>query len=147
MLILVMGVRGAGKTPLAQELASVMGYKFIDSSELYSESIIKKLNNQEMPDEIERKEFLSKVKAVSSKALIGGENVVLSCPALREKDREEILSGGNLFKIIYLENDSVNQKQSEVLEPPREAIRVKGALPIHAQVDVVLQSLSLQFAA
>ena|GEM_PF-4057474 len=142
-----MGVRGAGKTPLAQELASVMGYKFIDSSELYSESIIKKLNNQEMPDEIERKEFLSKVKAASSKALIGAENVILSCPALREKDRVEILSDGDFFKIIYLEHDSENQQQSKSLEPPLDAIKVKAALPIQTQVDIVLQNLTLQFAA
>lgn len=147
MLILVMGVRGAGKTPLAQELASVMGYKFVDSTEFYSDSIVKKLNNNDLLDEHERKEFFANVKLACSKSVLGAENIVLSCPALRENDRREILGEAGSFRIVYLEGESDHQKQMEILEPPKEAIRVKSTLPIQTQVDIILQNLSMQFAA
>lgn len=147
MLILVIGARGVGKTPLAQELASVMGYKFIDSSEFYSDKVLKKLNSQELLDEPERNDFFTKVKSSCSKAINGVENLVISCPALREVDRAEILSDGEHFRIIYLQGESLHQKQLEILEPPSDAIRVKSTLPIQTQVDIILQNLSLQYAA
>jgi gluconate kinase len=152
MLILVMGVRGAGKTPLAQELSRVLGYDFLDSSDLYSDEIKSSfVNGQAISDEV-RAKFLQDVYLKCHDALFGERNMVISCPALRESDRRFILREGGKYEIILLEGttaqDNLSYQLGE-LEIPSSAIRIKAGLPLAVQLDIAINNLRLEgkFAA
>src|SRR5438128_2622551 len=79
VVIIVMGVAGAGKTTIGSALAAELGWKFIDADDLHP------------PPNAETRH--ASLRAIVARAIDRRESLVLACPPLSERNREALRNG------------------------------------------------------
>ena len=98
MKIVVMGVTGCGKTTVGIALAEALGFEFIDSDLLHSDSNKKKMSSGTPLTDSDREPWLQEV----SKALQSHESIVVACSALKKSYRSTIIAGAPTTKFVHL---------------------------------------------
>ncbi len=150
-----MGVSGCGKSSIGRTLAQRLGYRFFDADDFHSPANLDKMR-QEIPlSDEDRIPWLARLRSLLEKESLT-QNVVLSCSALRESYRRQLLDGLPNTEIIHLTGSfdlilqrlkareahfmpaSLLHSQFESLEPPDEAITLDVAA---AQADIVAEIL------
>jgi gluconokinase len=102
VVVIVMGVSGAGKTTVGQRLAAALGWRFRDADDLHSrENIAKMAAGIALTDE-DRAPWLAALREVIRNALASGEDVVLACSALKRSYRERLTVDGARERWVYL---------------------------------------------
>ena len=142
MVVIVMGVTGAGKTTVGRALAESLGWEFHDGDELHSAASKRKMHRGIALDDADRAPWLSAIRKLILVMLSENRSGVVACSALKQSYRDEIVVDPNLVKVVYLKgskeviaerlshrsghfmNPDLLQSQFDTLEEPRDAIVV-----------------------
>ena len=83
MVIVVMGVSGAGKTTLGRALAERLGFRFEEGDDWHDPRSIEKMRRGEPLTDDDRRPWLERLNRAIRAWVAAGEGVVLACSALR----------------------------------------------------------------
>lgn len=101
MVILLMGVTGAGKTTVGQLLAQQLGWKFVDGDEFHPVANVEKMRNGIPLTDADREPWLDALGEVISDAVSSKQNMILASSALKQRYRERLQIGAEV-KLVYL---------------------------------------------
>ncbi len=101
MIVIVMGVTGAGKTTVGRLLAEQMGWEFADGDEFHPPANVEKMRSGISLDDEDRRPWLERLHTEIAQWDAQGRNLVLACSALKRSYRQ-ILSSGPPVKFVYL---------------------------------------------
>ena len=101
MIILLMGVSGAGKTTIGKLLASALGWKFADADDYHSTANIEKMSAGIPLTDADRAPWLESLRALIAGWIAERKNAVLACSALKQAYRDFLLIGPEVC-IVYL---------------------------------------------
>jgi len=141
MIVLVMGVAGAGKTTIGEALAHSLGWLFIDADDYHPPENVAKMKAGIPLEDADRWPWLSRL----NQELKERDQAVLACSALKASYRERLAQGIDDFVTVFLQGDfalinermkgrrhrympaALLESQFAALEPPADAIRVDVA--------------------
>ena len=148
LVVVVMGVTGAGKTTIGSLLAKELGWGFADADTFHSVANIEKMRAGEPLEDADREPWLAALEAHVARLLEHGECGVLACSALRTEYRERLSrpaeSGKGEVRFVYLQISpeeahrrlqsrkghfmppSLVESQFEALEEPQEVLVLDG---------------------
>jgi gluconokinase len=101
MVILVMGVTGAGKTTVGTLLAQQLDWQFLDADDFHPPENIEKMKHGIPLTDADREPWLAAIHKALLDYAAKNQNVVLACSALKQKYREKLAAGLDL-RICYL---------------------------------------------
>jgi len=167
MLIVVMGVTGAGKSTFGERLAERIGLTFYDADDFHPPANKLKMAADQPLNDADRAPWLERLanEAVGWEAAGGA---VLACSALKRSYRERLLSGVRRGRIVYIEVERAElqrrlearrghhefigsftrilDEQFRDLEKPDDAIVVSGDLALGEGVERVARQLLSEMA-
>jgi gluconokinase len=138
MIVLVMGVSGAGKTTIGERLAQRLGWRFIEGDDYHPSENVAKMAAGIPLEDADRWPWLDTL----NRRIHGEHNAVVTCSALKESYRQRLLAGIADARIVYLHAPkaviaarvaarkhrympaSLLDSQFATLEPPTAAIEV-----------------------
>jgi gluconokinase len=157
MIIVVMGVSGAGKSTIGAKLAARLQSSFIDADDYHSPENIRKMSQGNPLTDADRESWLERLHQLLLNYAAQRQSVVLACSALKQKYRD-LLSEGVPVIWVYLKGSeeqirshlahrqghfagpALLRSQFAILEEPREAITVSiGSDPESAVSDILAQ--------
>lgn len=159
MIVIVMGVTGAGKTTIGRALATALGWEFHDGDDLHSEANKLKMRSGIALDDADRAPWLAAIRKLIEAMLSEGRDGVVACSALKQSYRDEIVVDPKAVKIVYLKGSKemiaerlrnrgahfmdpdLLQSQFDTLEEPRDAIVVDIAAAPEAIVNEIVAAL------
>ncbi len=161
MVVIVMGVTGAGKTTVGRALASSLGWEFHDGDDLHTEASKLKMHRGIALDDADRAPWLRAIRELIVSMLAGGRNGVVACSALKQSYRDELVVDPSSVKVVYLRgskeliadrlrnrgghfmNPELLQSQIDTLEEPRDAIVIDASAAPEAIVGAIRARLAL----
>jgi gluconokinase len=105
MIVIVMGVTGAGKTTVGRLLAEQLGWEFADADDFHPPSNVEKIRRGTALTDDDRKPWLARLRAVITNWIAEGRNVVLACSALKRSYRQELEAGPDV-RFVYLKGSA-----------------------------------------
>jgi gluconokinase len=161
MVIIVMGVAGAGKTTIGRALAASLGWEFHDGDDLHSDASKRKMHDGVALDDSDRAPWLKALRELIQSMLSAGRNGIVACSALKQSYRDELMVDPKSVKIVYLKgskqviaerlrnrgahfmNPDLLQTQLDTLEEPRDAVVVDISAAPQAIVGDIRAQLGL----
>lgn len=155
MIVLVMGVAGAGKSTLGAALAGRLGWRFIDADSHHPPENVAKMAAGIALGDADRWPWLELLNRILKQE----SSVVLACSALKESYRRRLLEGVGESRIVYLHGSceliaerlarrrhrympaSLLESQFVALEPPAGAIAIDVAADPARCVDAIVERL------
>jgi gluconokinase len=101
VVVLLMGVAGAGKTTVGKSLASQFGWDFADADDYHSATNIEKMRNGIPLTDADRAPWLAALRTLVSNWIATGKNAVLACSALKRTYRDQLRVGPEVC-LVYL---------------------------------------------
>ncbi len=92
MIVVLMGVAGAGKTTIGRLLAEALGCPFLDGDSLHPPSNIQKMAAGMPLTDADRAPWLTAIRSHLEEAFRQGHNLVVACSALKQQYRELLSS-------------------------------------------------------
>ena len=164
MIVLLMGVSGAGKSTVGAALASKVGADFLDADDFHlQESVTKMASGTALSDD-DRWPWLERLNGELAARESHGTTAVLACSALKEAYRTRLTAGLRDARLVFLRGDfdfirarmetrkhnympsSLLKSQFETLEAPANALVIDAALAIPEAVEQIVRSLGMQDA-
>src|SRR5579872_1153855 len=102
MVVVLMGVSGAGKSTVGRMLASRLRWQFLDADDLHSDRNKRKMASGVALTDEDRAPWLERIREMIAKALTDNADVVLACSALKQSYRDRIVLDPMRVKIVYL---------------------------------------------
>lgn len=158
MIVLVMGVAGAGKTTIGEALARSLGWPFLDADDFHPPENVAKMKAGVPLEDADRWPWLARLNG----ELREKTNAILACSALKASYRERLAQGIERFITVYLDGDfalinermksrrhrympaALLESQFAALEPPADAIRVDVAADPSSCVALIRRRLQEQ---
>jgi gluconokinase len=160
MIVIVMGVVGAGKTTIGRLLAQQLDWRFADADDFHPAANVEKIRHGTALSDADRQPWLQRLREAITDWIAEGLNVVLACSALKQSYRRE-LEVGPQVRFVYLKgsedliadrlrarqghfaNEQILASQFTDLEEPKEAVTVEITLPPQRIVAEVREKLGL----
>ncbi len=160
MIVVVMGVSGAGKTTVGEALARRLGLEFLDADDFHPPANVAKMAAAIPLDDADRRPWLDRLNAALSARSSAGKGAVLACSALKEAYRTRLMTGIAHARLVHLAGsidfirDRMRSRQHKympaallasqfaTLEPPRDAITIDAALGVTEAVDRIAAALA-----
>jgi gluconokinase len=101
MIVMLMGVVGAGKTTIGELLAAQLGWEFADADDFHSAANIEKIRQGIPLEDADRAPWIVAIHEAMLQWDKEQRNVALACSALKRSYREQLSVGVDL-KIVYL---------------------------------------------
>jgi len=101
MVIVLMGVAGAGKTTIGQKLSAELGWKFYDADDYHTRANIEKMKRGLPLNDADREPWLESLRAIILDCLEHEDDAVLACSALKKSHRDFLLIDERV-RLIYL---------------------------------------------
>ena len=101
MIVIIMGVVGAGKTTLGTLLANQLGWQFADADDFHTATNIEKIRQGIPLTDADRDPWLESLSHTIEGWIAANENAVLACSALKRSYREK-LSVAPEVRFVYL---------------------------------------------
>jgi len=161
MIIVVMGVAGAGKTTVGRALADRLGWPFADADAYHADEAVAKMARGESLAEADRGPWLDRLHALIVAHVVEGRPLVLACSALKRRYRERLAEPGGPVRFVWLDAppDTLAKRlrtraghfagpglldgQLAALEPPADALHLDAREPPERLVEVVLDAFDL----
>ncbi len=105
MVVIVMGVVGAGKTTIGRLLAEQLGWEFADADAFHPLSNVEKIRHGIALSDEDRKPWLEALCQAVVRWIAESRNVVLACSALKRSYRQE-LGVGPEVRFVYLKGSA-----------------------------------------
>jgi len=105
MIVIVMGVVGAGKTTVGKLLASQLGWKFADADDFHPQSNVDKIRHGVPLTDEDREPWLDHLRKAIIVWIASGESVVLACSALKSAYRVKLAAEPEV-RFVYLKGSS-----------------------------------------
>jgi gluconokinase len=105
MIVIVMGVVGAGKTTIGRLLAEQLRWNFADADDYHPATNVEKIRRGIALDDDDRRPWLERLRAAITQWITEGRNVVMACSALKRSYRHE-LDVGSEVRFVYLKGDA-----------------------------------------
>ena len=159
MIVVVMGVTGAGKTTVGQQLAAALGAEFVDADDYHPPENVAKMRAGVPLDDDDRRPWLARLNAALREQAARGASVVLACSALKGAYRTILLAEVPAARLVYLRggrdqiaarlatrrghymDPALLDSQFAALEEPTDAIVVDVAATPGSIVAEVLRAL------
>ena len=105
MILIVMGVVGAGKTTVGRLLAEQFGWEFADADDFHTPSNVGKLRQGIALDDADRKPWLDSLRKAITGWVAEKRDIVLACSALKRSYREQLAVGPEV-RFVYLKGSA-----------------------------------------
>lgn len=105
MIVIVMGVVGAGKTTVGRLLAEQMRWEFADADDFHPPSNVEKIRHGIPLNDEDRQPWLKSLRAAIVTWIKERRNVVLACSALKRIYRQE-LGGEPEIRFVHLKGSA-----------------------------------------
>lgn len=161
MIVITMGVVGAGKTTIGTLLASQLGWEFADADAFHPQSNIDNIRKGIPLTDADRDPWLERLRNSIGAWIASGKNVVLACSALKRIYRAE-LNLGPQVRFVYLKGsealiaerlhsrhghfatESILSSQLADLEEPESAVTVNIDRPPSEIVAHIKKALQIE---
>lgn len=161
MVVIVMGVSGAGKTTIGRMLASALGWDFRDGDDLHPATNRRKMNSGVALTDDDRRLWLAAIRAMIDDYLARGQNAVVACSALKRSYREMLAADYARVRFVWLDGSreliasrisarrghfmpaELLASQFADLEAPADALRIDVAEPPAQIVATIRRSLAI----
>jgi gluconokinase len=161
MIVVIMGVAGAGKTTVGELLAAELGWHFIDADDLHPQENIDKMQMGRPLSERDRIPWLEVCRKAMRALADTGDHGVFAFPGLKRFHRKYVLQDLSDIKLIHLIGTfalismrlrarkthffpaELLRSQFEALEPPSEAINLDVTLSPPELVAFIRGSLGI----
>jgi gluconokinase len=142
MIVIVMGVVGAGKTTIGTLLSSQLGWEFADADNFHPTANVDKIRHGIPLTDADREPWLNRLRQAIDGWIAADKNLVLACSALKRSYRDELCAGPQV-RFVYLKGsadliadrlrsrhghfagESILASQLADLEEPEHAITVQ----------------------
>ena len=102
MIILLMGVSGAGKTTIGQHLAQALGWPFYDADQFHPSANVAKMHQGTPLTDADRWPWLQALRRHIEACIHQAQSVVLACSALKQAYRECLMFDDDEVRLVYL---------------------------------------------
>lgn len=164
MIIVVIGVTGAGKSTIGAALAERLGWRFIEGDDFHGEANWRKLERGIALTDADRAPWLERLREELAHAISRGESAVLACSALRQTYRDALVPPGaprDEIRFVHLDaarsvlearlakrtghraSATLLQSQLDTLEPAPDALRMDAADPPARIVESIVSAWGL----
>jgi gluconokinase len=141
MIVIVMGVTGAGKTTIGRLLAQQLGWQFADADDFHPPANVEKMRHGIPLNDDDRQPWLERLRIEIEHWIAEGRSIVLACSALKRSYRQ-LLEAGPQVRFVYLKgsaaliaerlrsrhghfaNEKILAGQFADLEEPEDAVTV-----------------------
>ena len=155
MIILLMGVSGAGKTAVGEQLARALGWQFLDADDFHPPENVEKMRAGIALSDADRWPWLDLMNARLLALQAQRASAVLACSALKQIYRERLAKGVQRLRVVFLQGSieliqqrlqarrhrympaSLLASQFATLEPPADAITID----IDAAIDDIVEHI------
>lgn len=154
MIVLIMGVEGAGKSTVGAALAGQLRWRFCEGDDFHTVENKAKMHMGIALTDADREPWLAALHLELAKWQAAGISVVLAASTLRDRYRRQLFAHISVadYRIVYLYGPSdilaqrvqervghfasaaMLQSQLDILEPPRNAIAISIAQSVGDQV-------------
>ncbi len=160
MIIVMIGVSGAGKSTVGQLLAAELQCAFLEGDSLHSPANIEKMAHGIPLTDADRAPWLAAIHSRIVECFQRGENLVVACSALKQKYRDVLARGVNIAW-VYLKGSRevilprlqsrqhhymkarMLASQFADLEEPTDAVVIDVSVAPPVAVQQILHQLSL----
>jgi gluconokinase len=164
VIIVVMGVSGAGKTTVGRALARRLQWPFHEGDEFHPQENVRKMAKDEPLTDADRRPWLERIRDLVARESARGGDAVVTCSCLKRAYRDLVREGADV-RFVHLELDpetaavrvggrlghffdaSLVGSQFRDLEPPRRALTLDGTRPVQELVAAVIQAFGLRIPA
>jgi len=101
VVVIILGVSGAGKTTLSRLLARKLGWAFYEADDFHSQANVDKMHAGIALTDEDRRPWLESLGELVRRSLVVGENAILACSALKKKYRDCLQVGADV-RFVYL---------------------------------------------
>jgi gluconokinase len=160
MIILLMGVTGAGKTTVGRALAQELGWTSADADDYHSAANVAKMHAGIPLTDKDRGPWLQALHNAIQSWIASDDNVVLACSALKASYRDTLIISSEV-KLVYLRaapapitarlaarpghymNPQLISSQFETLEEPGDALTVDASASVQEIVHQIRTGLCI----
>jgi carbohydrate kinase (thermoresistant glucokinase family) len=160
MIVLVMGVAGAGKTTIGAALARRLSSRFIDADDYHPPQSIAKMKAGIPLNDADRRPWLEGLNQELRTSDRISQDAVIACSALKQSYRERLAQDIRDFRIVYLHGSpelirtrmatrthrympaTLLDSQFAELEPPSDAISIDVAATPEDCVAAIVRRLA-----
>jgi gluconokinase len=105
MIVIVMGVVGAGKTTVGRMLAFQLGWEFADADDFHPQPNVEKIRRGIALTDADREPWLDQLREAIVRWIADGKNAVLACSALKRTYRARLWVGPEV-RFVYLKGSA-----------------------------------------
>ena len=160
MVVIVMGVVGAGKPTIGRLLAEQWGWQCADADDLHPQANVEKIRHGIALNDEDREPWLASLRRKVSEWIAEDINAVLACSALKQSYRRDLQVGPEV-RFVYLKgspeliaerlrarqghfaNEQILASQFDDLEEPEAALIVDIAESPERIVTIIRERLGL----
>ena len=161
MVVIVMGVSGAGKTTIGRMLADSLGWEFCDGDDLHPAANRDKMARGVALTDADRLPWLSAIRGAIDGFLASGRNAIVACSALKKSYRKMLAADPAQTRLVWLDGSrkliaqriaarrghfmpaGLLASQFAALEPPSCAVRVAVTGPPAEIVAAIRRELAI----
>ena len=106
MVIVLMGVAGAGKTTVGHALSAALGWPFIDGDGLQPRENVERMRRGAPLTDHLRADWLASLRTLIARAIDRRAHVIVACSALKERYRAALGADLKPVRFVYLKADA-----------------------------------------
>jgi gluconokinase len=165
VIIILMGMAGAGKTTVGRALAIAARWPFYDADDFHDAGNIERMRAGVGLTDRDRGPWLARIHAVMIDVANRGDNAVVACSALKQKYRDALADNVPDVRWVYLRGEpdllrdrlvsrvghyagpALIETQLADLEPPANALVLAVERPVHRLVAEICSAFCLECEA
>jgi len=104
VIVIILGVSGAGKTTVGKLLARKLGWHFLEADDFHPTANIKKMRSGVPLVDEDRWPWLENLREIIKRRIEAGENEVVACSVLKRKYRDRLRVNSDV-KFMFFRGD------------------------------------------